>query len=386
MKNLLTIILLFQCSQAYVGHACFWDRDTLAQEKRVAPTTLQVIAGHFPRHTDLVYSYRAKQRPIQLREAGWSWVLSGEGEVPTQLSTQALGWVDDLVVALDKLKRGQEGIEILNRVVTLHPDRYETQANLGTLLVHQHHWKEGLVALRKAIAINPQAHFGRERIQIALVEYLSERPSRRYPLDQTCVDPRMPFYKDPWITEKEGVNWRGLIARSTSRHPAHIKPSSKSLCMAFPGVYRPRGKKIERCKDDFCGKLKSLGISPEEGIKGVLGMMRFSNYQHPILLETLGHLLLSIGHRRPNRLAAMAFLQASRSPLLRSDSSKKAYESLAALSIVGHRFGLTQLDQTLSKEVKRGARLMKKIARDEEKWLKRGEAYLERRYQRRYLK
>jgi len=114
-------------------------------------------------------------------------------------------------------------------------------------------------------------------------------------------------------------------------------------------------------------------------------MMRFSDHTHPALLEALGDLLLEKGYRGPNRLAAMAYLQASRSSLA-NDDAKRAYESLAALSLVGHRFGLTQVDQELSKALKRAQKLQTRVARDEASWVKLGERALERRYRRRYLK
>jgi hypothetical protein len=137
----------------------------------------------------------------------------------------------------------------------------------------------------------------------------------------------------------------------------------------------------------FCGALKAQGINAEEGLKGVLGMMRFSDHTHPALLEALGDLLLEKGYRSQNQLAAMAYLQASRSSVLTNQpQGRQRYESLAALSLVGHRFGLKELSDRLAPQLKRGARFKARLERKERAWLRRGERFLERSYRTRYLR
>jgi len=371
--------------------ACFWDKDTLAHEHRLAPGVLKVIAGWFPRRSLSVYTLRATARPKQLKEAGFTWLFdeaspeqAGAPKV-TQLSPQALKWTDDLAVALDRLKRHPEGVQLLKRTLVAHPDRYETHANLGTLLVHSGSLKEGLTHLKRAVEINPKAHFGREKIQIALIDYLIKQRALkqpRFPLSRSCLNERSPTMIDPWLKGLPEAGWEGRLSLPKRRGEVpYIEPGGGEwMCMVMPN-HRP---KTQPCRG-FCGALRSQSISVEEGLQGVLGMMRFSDHTHPALLEALGDLLLEKGYRGPNRLAAMAYLQASRSSLA-NDDAKRAYESLAALSLVGHRFGLTQVDQELSKALKRAQKLQTRVARDEASWVKLGERALERRYRRRYLK
>ena len=367
--------------------ACFWDKDTLAHEQRLAPGVLKVIAGDFPRRSPLLYQLRAQWRTKQLREAGYAWLLepAQEGDVERSLSPQALRWTDDLAVALDRLERRDEGLKLLKSLLPHYPKRYETLANLGTLLIHSGAYEEGLAQLERALELNPQAHFGRERIQVALVRYIIRDQSRSgplYPLSKRCLtNPKLPVMSDPWLKGLPEARWEGQLARpKRGSAPVYIEPGGGDwMCMVMPSAQPKEG-----CRG-FCAALKRLEISPKEGLKGVLGMMRFSDHRHPALLEALGDLLLAKGYKGPNRLAAMAYLQASRATGL-DQQARRGYEALAALSLVGHRFGLKELDETLQKQLKRAARLSAKIARDEERWSRRGERYLERSYQRRYLR
>ena len=358
-------------------NACFWDKDTLSHERKTAPNVFEIISGNFPRRSLDVYTFRSERRPAQLREAGFSWIFDPAEHQKKPLTDEALAWVDDLAVALDKLGRGAEGVQILKRVRELHPQRYETLANLGTLFVHQKLYQEGLSSLKEAIKINPDAHFGREQIQIELIEYvLTKDKPISLPLEKRCIDPNSPAFKDPWLLGIPRAKWSHELISAKGNTPAHIKPVPEFLCLVWPNIAERKG---ERC-EGFCAHLKERGISIEEGVKGITGMMRFSQHDHPILLETLAHLLLAQTTHKPNRLASMAFLSASRS------GHKQQYEFLAALSLVGHRFGLSEVNRTLQSEQKRGDALMKKITEAEKRWIERGEPYLEKQYQKRFLK
>ena len=61
--------------------------------------------------------------------------------------------------------RHDEGITVIREKADRLPDfgRYETHANLGSFLVHSGRLEEGVAELQKAIEINPDAHFGREK-------------------------------------------------------------------------------------------------------------------------------------------------------------------------------------------------------------------------------
>jgi tetratricopeptide (TPR) repeat protein len=60
------------------------------------------------------------------------------------------------------------------------PGLYTTLANLGTFYAHKGEIDKGLEIIKKAVALNPKAHFGREKYQIKALEYskaLKDDPS-----------------------------------------------------------------------------------------------------------------------------------------------------------------------------------------------------------------
>lgn len=171
MKHLASLALLFGFA---VCPACLWDYDTLSMEAKGMPEVLDAIVGRFERNPPLYYEMRLERVTKQIRGGS------------SQLSL-----FDDAAVACDRLGRGDEGLARLNKkrvllenadpaVKTLREDWYRYYANVGTLRVHK--WfKEGasdnrLVELQSAISeieqaikINPDAHFGRERVQLGLM-------------------------------------------------------------------------------------------------------------------------------------------------------------------------------------------------------------------------
>ena len=156
--------------------ACLWDRDTLAEEAARNDEGFLAITGRFPRNPPLYYQLRLERVEKEI------------AQMPN-----ALHLYDDAAVASDRLNRPGEGLEWLakkkivmdampkDRDLGDHPYRY--YANLGTLRAHK--WiAEGaraedmksldsaILAIEKALEINPKAHFGRERAQLALLMFM----------------------------------------------------------------------------------------------------------------------------------------------------------------------------------------------------------------------
>src|SRR5262249_37483812 len=145
------LVFVFFFASTSLTHACLWDWDTLQMERRLFPGTLEMITGKFVRHSPAYYEWRIQDRAKRIRSPG---------EDP--------GLADDLAVAYSKLGRHAEGIALLEQVLEAHPDRYETLANLGTIHMLSGHLKVGKEYIDRAIAINPDAHFGREKYQSLL--------------------------------------------------------------------------------------------------------------------------------------------------------------------------------------------------------------------------
>ncbi len=261
--------------------ACLWDYDTLKMERARFPSVLELITGKFLRHSPEFYKWRIQDRLERLKSD------------PTNVSL-----LDDLSVAYDKTGDHDKAIATALAIEQMQPGRYETAANLGTFYIHGGRPKLGLPYIDKALQINPSAHFGRERYQKLVVEYvLSRRPEG--PVRLPLAD----------------------VTLSSTDDPKKVS------------VYAD----ITNAFDDFLKQGRHEQISSEEAaeaVKGILGMMKFGNYDSPILLEALGSLLALKGYYPKvdaKLLAARAFLKASYET---SDASaREAYRRMAHRAI-----------------------------------------------------
>ena len=180
MRRILTILALVLGLPLTVA-ACLWDRDTPADEAKGMPEVVAVLTGRFPRNPPLFYEMRLARVAKHLESH------------PEDLSAY-----DDAGVACDRLGKGDEAISWMEkkRAQLDHRDaalpeikdhEYRYHANLGTFLVHR--WaRQGadrakiaeVIAARdeiaKAIAINPNAHFGREKYQKMAIDWIAEPP------------------------------------------------------------------------------------------------------------------------------------------------------------------------------------------------------------------
>ena len=223
--------------------ACLWDTDTLAMERQKFPEALELITGQFLRHSPEFYRWRVEDRQKRIATE------------PDRIELY-----DDLAVAYDKLGEHEKAIETILAKEKLKPGLYETYANLGTFYIHNGQLEEGLKHIDKAIEINPDAHFGREKYQRMLVEYVLTKRSR-------------------------GVAGLPLADSSTGDFVNYVD---------FAGFIwsKRREKKDSSTETDY---------DPQAAIKGVLGMMKFGKHDSPILLEALGDLLSgSSEHARNN--------------------------------------------------------------------------------------
>lgn len=315
LRILVGVILIGVCSSAL---ACLWDHDTLQMERKEFPSALELIAGKFLRHSDEFYQWRVEDRSRKLK----------------QQPTAEL--YDDLAVAYEKLGKHKQAIEVTLKKQELYPDLYETHANLGTFYIHSGELEKGLREIEKAIQINPDAHFGRERYQKLLVEYVLSRRSEK--------TPSLP------------------LSRNDTRKGFGYQPTGFSKYVLETG-------KI--AKDTPAAKLEI-----QKATTGVLGMMRFGNYDSPVLLEALGDLLVS-DHSGAKRLAARAFLKASYA--VEDQESKDAFRVLARGALTLQTQGksskqllLRTLENTLRSEIEEAEKWFSKIESNERNWIQQG--------------
>lgn len=291
------------------GNACLWDRDTTSMENQRFPNIHELIAGHFIRHSKAYYEWRVEQMES----------IPKPNRIPADY--------DDLAVAYDKLKQQEKAIDTITEKQKRWPikGRYETEANLGTFLIHSGQFKEGLVHINKAIEINSEAHFGREIYQKILVEYILKKQSTG--------------------------NTLPLNPKDSSRHRSGF------------AEFVLNSQKTNK-------ENKTAEIN--NATKGVLGMMRFGNYDSPILLEVLGDLLLfGSSNKNANQLAARAYLKASYE--VHEATAITAYKQKAARVISDYTSSeIFYIERNLKKEIEQGTDFFNQIIQDELAWTQTG--------------
>lgn len=229
---------------------------------------------------------------------------------------------------LDKIERWPDQLQ------------YESQANLGTFYIHNNELEKGLIHIKKAIEINPDAHFGREIYQQLLVEYVIE--CRNQENGDT-----LPLFK-----------------------------ASMSVCPGFAGHM-----KILAQENISSSENKEY----DKAAKGIMGMMRFGHYDSPILLEALGDIMLArFGSGRANMIAARAYLKAG----METDSEdvKTLYRKKAEQALHMQETITTQRVMTdLQDEIRQGHALFALIQADEQAWEKAGKN-LDKEFEAKYYK
>ncbi|HAI12453.1 MAG TPA: hypothetical protein DCM28_12170 [Phycisphaerales bacterium] len=292
-------------------NACAWDYDTIAMERQRFPEAHELIVGYFVRHSDAYYQWRIEDR------------------LKTPFGNRTPAQYDDIAVAYDKLGDSPKAIATMLEKMQRWPDqlKYESQANLGTFYIHNNELEKGLIHIKKAIEINPDAHFGREIYQQLLVEYVIEQ------------------------RETNGNN---------------NLPLNRSTDTVFPGFSEYVFNKFQDENGSFEGK------EFKKAAKGILGMMRFGHYDSPILLEALGDVLLfRVGSGQSNMIAARAYLKAAMetdSQTAKAIYRKKADRALFMQEVIG----TSRVQKDLEDEIKQGKALFAQIQADEQAWVKAG--------------
>jgi tetratricopeptide (TPR) repeat protein len=346
MKRLHGIGLFVAASAVVVpAFACTWDKDTLDFEEEYVPHALELLTGKFLRHSDEFYQWRILDRTQKLE--------SQPGQLPLY---------DDLSVAYLKTGDTRSAIEVIQKKERLHPDLYETHANLGTFYIFDGQLEEGVKHVKRAIEINPDAHFGREIYQQALVEYaISRKKDGQLKLPLRVLN----VLEEKQSAPKLGVGFGHYIQAS-------------ELSKA------EEARKVQHAK----------------ALTGVMGMMRFAKHDNPLVLEALGDLLAAVPEGSQNatastQLAARAYLKASYA--VSDPEAKTKYWNMAEHYFELWRDGSTRLSQPgvvekidmplfeamFKSEIDEGTEWFEKVRADEIAWISQGrdvEAEFDKKY------
>lgn len=309
--------------------ACLWDSDTLAAESARFPGISLLVTGTFPRHSREFYVWR-----------------KGVCEEQLAKNPDLIPAYDDLAVALHKLGDHKAAVATMMAKEKIRPGLYETYSNLGTFYIYLGKLEESLTWIDKALAINAYAHFGREKYQRWLVEWVIETKA----------------------AEKEGKP-PGLSPRTRLDSPVGYA--------AFVAKKVTAGKVAE-------SELTLPADQALKAIQGVSGMMRFADFNNPLLQEAMGDLLLA-GDPRQNaaQMAALCYLHASEEE---GDTARKAM-LLKKVSEAGEftpGFDLEATRRILHTSLVQGDKYFQSIRADEISWMEAGQdASLE--FRRKYL-
>lgn len=339
-KTFLELLIVCLIVQLAVGPiwACAWDYDTLTMERLEFPDALELITGKFLRHSSEFYEWRIQDRKQKLEQ-----------------DPSVLAYYDDLAVAYDKTDQHQMAIETMQAKNAIEPNQYETEANLGTFYIHAGQLEQGIEHINKAIAINPEAHFGREIYQQDLVNYVRLRQKN----GKTVLPLRSQFSEED-IFDWPVLNFNDYILK------VHAVPDSD-------------GNPAVKDQDEELRK----------ALKGILGMMRFGHNDSPILLEALGDLLsarsLHLGHSDGylggKQLAARAYLKASYE--VDDEKAKQAYRILAEKSLqlqlestlggfARQELSLNTLESSFQKELAEAKAWHNELHQNELQWIESG--------------
>ncbi len=167
---------------ASVSLACLWDSDTLREEATGKMDLVRAVTGRFVRWPARYYEIRL-QRVKR--------VLNGSAT-----HEQRLDALDDGAVALHRLGKDAEAIQFIERKRTLLEETdpgkvkekehwYRYYSNVGTFWLvrwitegrkNATRWQieRAEACIEKALAINPDAHFGREWVQLRLIQWVKQ--------------------------------------------------------------------------------------------------------------------------------------------------------------------------------------------------------------------
>lgn len=168
--------ILFSLGASAFSWACIWDDDTLAIEAKGLPTLTETLVGRIPLNPPEYYEARVKHSQRRLAKN------------PNDFAAY-----DNIAMAHDRLGRFEEALQTLDAKLArmdatrvkptadpMHDPRYRYHANRGT--VYAHMWlnmkpaptdtkllDQALAELGKGLKINPNAHFGREKVQVEIL-------------------------------------------------------------------------------------------------------------------------------------------------------------------------------------------------------------------------
>ncbi len=275
-----------------------------------------VIHERFPAHGKDYY--RARNREVEKALATLNVAAKGkEAEEYFRLT-------DDLAVGLEFLGEHQPAVDLMRAKLEKQKslgyegrDLYSTYANLGTFLIL---WQlsegiqdvptakkriaESVEWVLKAIAVYPESHFGREKWQVVLEEFLLavlDDPQLLLTYDmignrlEHDVNPGIAvcFDEEPWLRNRKSLRYPNPIAREAAeylnRPYREFDTEEYRINIFFLGAETGWAKSV---------KTKHQKPVPfDEPTLGIIGMWRMGSGANPYFALALGEIMLRVGQR-----------------------------------------------------------------------------------------
>jgi tetratricopeptide (TPR) repeat protein len=272
------------------AEACLWDNDTLAEESLGQPEVVAAVTGDLGKHSLAFFTAKVAYTE--------KLIASGNPKIATAAR------YDDLAVAQARLGQLDQALATLDAKDKLFPNMYTTASNRGTFYMLQGNFADAKTWLDTALKMDPNAHFGREKYQMMLLQYLQRLAS------------------DPKLATTEnflGIAMADLDNPETALMPLITKQAKKQRGMQR----RP---------------------APSEVVIALTGITRFGEGQdNPHLWFALGWALVQQGDAH---LASRAFRRAQ---LLQHPTAEQS-GTMVVSAIAGARFGCCRLSPALTKQ------------------------------------
>ncbi len=265
-----------------------------------------VIHERFVRHGDAYYKQRNLQTRTELEK------LSNDDPARWPL-------IDDLCVGLERLGETDKAIPLMQEKLDQQRaaglkgiDLYTSLANLGTFLIHANfaaardgdekslkRFQEGVGLVRQATEVNPGAHFGRERWQLVIGEFLLDafqHPDRLRESD-FIGNPLNETYDD--IMDSERTYYTGFGKASRALH-------SRSAQYDSPDFFPPQFDLNDPAHWDELKGIREYitkvgpedsGVPFDEPVLGMIGMWREGGGANPHFSLALAETMLRVGQR-----------------------------------------------------------------------------------------
>ncbi|MFO0930542.1 MAG: hypothetical protein U0736_26515 [Gemmataceae bacterium] len=239
---------------------------------------------------------------------------------------------DDLAAGLDRLGRPAEAVPVMRDKLARQLARgmkgrelYTSYANLGTFLIHSSYaaaiagnaeargrFREGVELVRKSVEVNPDAHFGRERWQVAVAEFLRaamDRPDLLRTFD--CLGNRLDLAIERTLDRER--NWfdtgygrptdaaysQGTaIGQLPDFFRPGVRPDDPDLWHELQPVRRHVMKiGAENGWEGVAAPSHRRPVPFDEPVLGIIGMWRQGGGANPHFALALGETMLRVGQR-----------------------------------------------------------------------------------------